>query len=57
MKKHTKSKVIPYRSFRARRYPNAADPKYYIDKFIDWVLAAAISLGTVSTLFFFLVLR
>ena len=56
MKKHTKSKVIPYRSFRARRYPNAADPKYYIDKFIDWVLAA-ISLGTVSTLFFFLVLR
>ena len=57
MKKYAKSNIIPYRSFRAHRYPNAADTKYYIDKFLDWVLAAAISLGTVSTLLFFLVLR
>ena len=55
MKKTTtrkSKKVITYRQFRTYRYPNAAEPGYHLQKVLDWALAAAISLGTVTTLFF-----
>lgn len=54
MKKASQSfkKVIPHRQFRQYRYPNAAEPGYHLQKAVDWALAAAISLGTVTTLFF-----
>ncbi len=52
--KHTaqSGKVISYRKFYAARYPNAAKPGYLFQKALDLALAAAISLGTVTTLFF-----
>lgn len=55
MKKSVKNqtgKVISYRRFYSARYPNAAAPGYLFQKLMDWALAAAISLGTVTTLFF-----
>ena len=55
--KQTKNKVIPvsdaYRHYR-RRYPNCADPHYFLDKILDGLLALATGMGTV-TIFFFLI--
>ena len=48
------TRVIPYRQFRAYRFPNEAEPGYRLQKFLDLALAAAISLGTVTTLLFML---
>ena len=36
-----------------RPYPNAAEPGYYIQKFLDAALAVATGMGTI-TIFFFL---
>ena len=33
-------------------YPNAADPRYYRDKAIDFALTVAASMGTVTVLMF-----
>ena len=49
--KQTKNKVIPvsdaYRHYR-RRYPNCADPHYFLDKILDGLLALATGMGTVT---------
>ena len=36
----------------APAYPNAADRRYFLEKFIDGLLAAAICIGMVSVIFF-----
>ena len=36
----------------AAPYPNAAEPRYFLNKFIDALLAAAASAGTFTILFF-----
>lgn len=51
---HAKT-VIPYRRFRAYRYPNAAQPSDYFQKLLDLALTAAIGVGTVTTLLFMFV--
>lgn len=33
-------------------YPNAAEPRYFVNKFIDGVLATATGAGTFTILFF-----
>ena len=49
MKKHIKKPAIP-------RYPNAADRKYYIDKFLNALLAVLTVAGAFVTLTFLLFL-
>ena len=51
-KKRTNKKIIPYSQAHRRRYPNAAGKRYYLDKAVDYALAAATSLGTVTILLF-----
>lgn len=55
MKAAHHSNVIPFRS-RKGNYPNAAERGYYLDKALDYALAAATSLGTVTILLFLIVL-
>lgn len=38
----------------AARYPNAAEPMYFVDKLMDRILSAAAYVGTVTILFFLL---
>jgi len=47
---HPTRKVIPYRQVQGRKYPNAAEPGYRLRRYLDLALAAAISLGSVTTL-------
>lgn len=49
MKKNRNNKVISYKQFYAARYPNGATARYYAKKTLDFALAAAISVGTVTT--------
>lgn len=35
----------------AKPYPNAAEPKYFLDRLADGVLAVAVCIGIVSILF------
>ena len=49
-KNHRKS--YPHLHVYRRPYPNAAEPRYYIDKAIDAVLAVVTGLGTVSAMLF-----
>ena len=37
-------------------FPNAADPHYFIDKLVDGALAVVTSLGTLTILFFLILL-
>ena len=53
-KKHTNKKIIPYSRAHRRPFPNAAGKRYYMKKAIDYALAAATSLGTVTILLFFM---
>lgn len=39
---------------RFRPYPNAADPRYFVDKLVDGILAVATGMGAV-TIFFYLI--
>lgn len=48
---HKKKKIIRYRP--AHRYPNAADKRYYLDRFADGILSVATACGAV-TIFAFL---
>lgn len=50
------SNVIDFRSRKGYAYPNAAERSYYMNKALDWALAAATSLGTVTILLFLIVL-
>lgn len=45
-KNHFRSNIRPV------PYPNAAEPRYFLNKFIDAVLAAITSAGTFTILFF-----
>lgn len=40
----------------ARRYPNSASRRYYLEKLLDTVLAAAITVAVVAILLFLLIL-
>lgn len=40
----------------ARRYPNAANRRYFLDKAADLLLSAAICVGTITILFFLVTL-
>ena len=53
-KKRSNKKIIPYSQSHRRRYPNAAGKRYYLDKALDYALAAVTSVGTVTILLFFM---
>lgn len=48
--------VISFRNRKGYAYPNAAERDYFVNKALDYALAAATSLGTVTILFFLIVL-
>jgi len=60
MKKHTitrgAGKVIPYRNFKAKRYPNGVDHQYYKALLVDLALTTVTCIGAVSALGFLIVL-
>lgn len=49
------SNLIPYPQTHRRAYPNAAEKNHFLNKALDYALAAATSLGTVTILVFLLV--
>lgn len=49
-------KIIPYSKARRHTFPNAAEKRYYMNKAVDYALAAATSLGTVTILMFLITL-
>ena len=53
--KHTNQKVVhiseAYRHYR-RPYPNAADPRYFINKVVDGLLAIVSCMGCVTVFLF-----
>ncbi len=51
-----KGTVIPFRSRKGYRFPNAAEGRYLADRFVDGLLAAATSVGVVSALVFLMML-
>ena len=53
VKTHRQKKIIHYRP--ARKYPNAADSRYYLDRITDVILSAATVCGTVTILAFLFV--
>lgn len=50
MKKNTVSRTRS--GMRPLPYPNAAEPRYFLNKFIDGVLSVATAAGTFTILFF-----
>ena len=40
-----------YRHYR-RPYPNAADPTYFLDKFVNGLLSVATCMGSITVFFF-----
>ena len=42
------------RTAKCRPFPNAAESRYYRGRILDYALAAATSLGTVTILLFFI---
>lgn len=50
MKKTTVSRSRS--NIRPVPYPNAAEPRYFLNKFIDTLLATATGVGTFTILFF-----
>ncbi len=56
MKTQTNKTVIPFRSRKGYRFPNAAESRYLTDRLVDGLLTAATSLGVVSALVFLMML-
>lgn len=54
--KRTSAKVIPFRSTKRYAYPNQKDSRYYLDKLVDWMLAAITSAGALTALLFLMML-
>lgn len=50
------TKVIPFRSRKASRYPNAAQRKYILDRAVDYALTAVTSAGLITALLFLMML-
>lgn len=50
------SNVIPFSQRKGYAYPNAAERSYFVNKALDYALAAATSLGTVAILLFLIIL-
>lgn len=50
MKKNNASRT--YMQLRPLPYPNAAEPRYFLNKLVDSLLAAATTAGTFTILFF-----
>lgn len=50
------NKVTRYRYPQRRPYPNAAERRYYVNKALDYALAAATGLGAVVIMLFFVTL-
>jgi len=48
--------IIPIRQSKSYTYPNAATNRYYLEKALDYLLAAVTSIGTVTALVFFITL-
>lgn len=46
--KHTKSQLYIYR----RPYPNAAEPRYFLEKVVDGILAVCTGMGAVTIILF-----
>lgn len=56
MKSTNSTKVIPFRSRKGRRFPNAAEGRYYIAKAVDYALTAATGAGLVTAVLFLIML-
>ena len=56
MKTANNSKIIPFRSRKTRRFPNAAERRYYFDKAIDYALTAATGAGLATAVLFLIML-
>ena len=52
--KHANQKIIPISEAYRRPYPNAAEPRYYLNRLLDAALSVATGMGCV-TVFFFLI--
>lgn len=50
------SNVISFKRRKGYAYPNAAERGYFLNKALDYALAAATSLGTITILFFLIIL-
>ncbi len=53
--KYQRGNIVPFQARKAYAYPNAAERHYYLSKALDYALAAATSLGTVTILLFLIV--
>lgn len=51
-----KGTVVPFRSRKGYRYPNAAESRYMMDRLADGLLTAATSVGIISALVFVMML-
>ena len=51
---HKNQKIIPISQAYRRPYPNAAEPRYYMNRLLDGLLSVATCMGCV-TVFFFLI--
>jgi len=52
MKKNIHRHTYSARPLRRYAYPNAAEPGYFLNKFLDYVTVAVSCFGIVTTLFF-----
>ena len=52
--KRKNQKIIPISNAYRPPYPNAAEPRYYVNKLLDGLLSVATCMGCL-TIFFFLI--
>lgn len=52
MKKNIRRRTYSARPLHRYAYPNAAEPGYFLNKFLDYVTVAVSCFGLVTTLFF-----
>lgn len=56
MKTAQSNKIISFRSRKARRFPNAAERRYYFAKAVDYALTAATGAGLATAVLFLIML-
>ena len=54
--KNANNNVISFRSRKSRRFPNAAERRYYFDKAVDYALTAATGAGLATAVLFLIML-
>ena len=51
-KRKNHRKPYPARHIRRYTYPNAAEPGYFLNKFLDFITVAVSGFGLITSLFF-----